>query len=89
MEGVRVRWETGRAAPAPGETRAQALIPLSHTGREPAGPAVPLRLDFPDQIAAQLRPWPRTPTPTLNPAPGTAAPSAVIKRETSNRWLIH
>lgn len=38
MEAVRVCWKSGRADPASGETHAQALIPLSHTGREQQAP---------------------------------------------------
>lgn len=38
MEAARVCWKSGRADPASGETHAQALIPLSHTGREQQAP---------------------------------------------------
>lgn len=89
MEGVRVRWKSGRADPASGETHAQALIPLSHTGREQQAPPSALPGDFPEQAAAQRRPRQCTSAPALNPAPGAVVPAAVIERETSNRWLAH
>lgn len=53
VEDVQVRWESGRADPASGETHAQALIPLSHTSRGPQAAPSTLPLDFPDQAAAQ------------------------------------
>lgn len=58
-------------------------------GHRPRAPPFTLRLDFPDQTSAELRLWHRTPTPARNLAPGMAAPATVIKRETSNRPLIH
>lgn len=88
MEGVRVRWKV-REQIWPQETYTQALIPLSHRGGEPQALPSALPLDFSDQTMAQRQPRHRTPAPTLKPAAGMVAPAAVIKRKTSNRWLIH
>ena len=68
MEGVPVRWESGRADPASGESHAQAQIPLSHRGRGPRAPSVhpSFRLPGPDRSPTA------TPTPHSysRPEPG-------------------
>lgn len=61
MEAVRVCWKSGRADPAQGETLAQALIPLSHTGREQQAPPCTFLW------SSQVRPRPSA-------DPGTALP---------------
>lgn len=61
VEGVQVWWDSGRAAPASGETHAQALIPLSHKGRGPRPRCAPFL-------------WNSTVRPRPSADPGTALP---------------
>lgn len=86
MEGVRVRWKWTNTPGLRRNPRSGSDSPESHGPR--ALPST-LRLDFQGQTSTRLRPRQRTPTPALNPGPGIVEPAAVIKRETSNRWLTH